>query len=351
MNNFSAVFLVPLLMLGLTACGGNGDGDSSGGDSIAPVGAITIDRDNAKALSSVALASINGVRDLDVGGILPAQGPADPVTKPESAADHASKRQSKLEAAQASALIASPIIPCLVSGSFQMTADVTDEFFSTLTPGDVLTGEFQDCDDDLGLVLDGLMTIAVITPVDVSFTPPYDFTFDLTMTEFAATTDSETTVVNGDLTISETTNDGAFYETELKGKMLDITIPQRSAILRDFRILETYNTVDNQYTSDISGQSDCCAILESKLLGGSVTVENTLAFAGIGNASPSAGVLMMTGATMAGGSGPSTVELVVLDAVCVNLQVDENGDDELDADIVVSWESLATGIDDDACST
>ena len=157
--------------------------------------------------------------------------------------------QSGIQVAAAEALT----VPCLVSGSIDVAAQIADPSGELLTPGDSISMTFLSCDNGDGALLNGRMGMVVVVPVDTAFTAPYDYTFDITLADFSLTEAGETTVANGDLSTREATYDGVFFETELAGYKLSIDSGGIREILMEFRLYGTYNAADGKYTVDAGG--------------------------------------------------------------------------------------------------
>ena len=355
MNIFAKGVFTSVFALGLAACGGDGGDDNDAPPAPPPLEPVEITADNAEEVAGVVVATVGSVTELGDGGILPSQGSG--LVSLDSASGEADLPEPDLFK-----LLANPLndfqvaatqsfsFDCQVSGRMDIVADIADITGEMFTRGDTVSVTFFSCDQGDGTLVNGKASMVVVVPVDTEFTPPYNFTFDFTFGDLSVTAEGETVEADGDLRISEATHDNAFFETELAGRVLRVVTGGVREILSGFRLSGTVNTADGNYTIDAGGLNSCCATLGSDRLDGSVKFENTLAFEGIGDEPPFAGVMMITGAVAAGGVGPSTVELTVLDSVCVELQVDENGDEQVDATILTTWESLNTGIPDDDCS-
>jgi hypothetical protein len=342
-----------LLPLVLVSCGGGG-----GGDAATPPQPLAIDQDNAMQVAAAVLDSMAIVLDLGSGDVVPPI-PVDAAAEDVNTqtptlakiirdqADSFPLLQTPIAVVQVAAVIPPTTFDCVPTGTFTISGEIADETGAFLTPGDTMKISFSNCDDGDGVVLNGILALVVVTGVDIDFTPPYDFTFDTTLTNFSMTesVSGESFTANGDLTLREATNDGLFIETEASGNKLTASGDGETETLEDYKIKGTVHVpAGDAYTAHSSGLADCCATLESTILGGSVDFENTETFAGVGDNYPYTGVLFITGATIPSGVGDSSVELITVDELCVNLLIDENGDGGVDSTITTTWESLPTGI-------
>jgi hypothetical protein len=173
---------------------------------------------------------------------------------------------------------------------------------------------------------------------DNLFVHPYDFTFDVTLTNLSVTEAGSKFTTNGVLTLSEATDANAvIFNTTLSGNSLTVKTSLTTDTLEDFLIVAGINQGTGAYTTDSSGT------LASTLLGGIVDFLTTSLFTGFGSDFPDTGEMVITGDTIVGGVGPSSVTVQAVDRLCVDLLVDENGDGGTDSDILTTWESLQIG--------
>jgi hypothetical protein len=356
MKRIKTLGISALLTLVLISCGGGGGGGD--GVILPPPPPLAIDQNNAMQVAAAVLDTMAIVLDLGSGSVVP------PVPVAAAAEDmnalmptlakvirDQAERSTVLRTPLAMAQIAAVVIPTTsydcMTGTFTISGEIADETGTFLTPGDSISITFNNCDEGDGVVLNGKLALVVVTGVDTDFTPPYDFTFDTTLTNFSVTESGsgESFTANGDLTLREAvTADGLFTETEASGNKLTATVDGETETLKDYWIRGTLSAAADAYTAESSGLSDCCATLESTVLGGTVDFENIARFMGVGDSYPYAGDLFITGANVIAGGGNSSVELIAVDELCVDLLVDENGDGMIDAGITTTWESLPTGI-------
>ena len=323
-----------------------------------------IDQDNAMLVTAAVVDAVAMAQDLGSVGVDNPVAPAAVATNDVNALpptffefiDGQLDRFQLLQAPAADFHIAAIVIPstteeCAISGTMTISGTIADETVTFISPGDTLNISLNDCNDGDGEVANGNMAIVIVDGVDFDFTPPYDFTFDITLTNFSITeiASGETFTGNGDMTLSEmVTADALFIETEVSGSRLSVTEPGETLTLKDYWVRGTLDVaLGDAYTADSSGRSDCCATLESIVLGGTVDFHNTQPFEGIGDNFPYTGVLLITGAVAPSGIGNTSVEMTALDEFCVDLLIDENGDGAGDVGITTTWESLPTGIPED----
>jgi len=356
-----------LLAVLLSACGGGGGGGDGGGDIGVALQPLAIDATNAMQVAAAVMDASALVVDVGAPG-----GPSTGVAVEGNAVevDLADVIRARLDLFSdlrdqvALGLVTGVDIgpeedPCLVDGTVTISGKVNDQTFTTLTPGDTLTLVFKNCNDGDGLVLNGTMAFEVVSSTgtidsdpasDNLFIPPYNFTFDITLTNLSVTEAGSTFTTNGELTWTETTTDGIFIITDLSGNSLSITTSDTTDTLEDYLIKATFNQTTGAYTTDSggddgSGETVCCSTLASTALGGTVDFDTTQDFAGVGDNFPDLGEMNITGATVAGGTLPSQVTVQAVDSQCVRLLVDPDGQGVTDT-IVTTWQSLPTGVQD-----
>jgi len=352
-----------LLAVLLSACGGGGGGGGGIGVALQP---LAIDATNAMQVTAAVMDASALVVDVGAPG-----GPITGVAVEGNSAqvDLAQVIRAQLDLfslvrdqaalGQVTGVSITDTFNCDVNGTVEISAVVADPQFTTLTPGDTLSMVFTNCDDGDGLVLNGTMAFEVVSSTgtidsdpasDNLFIPPYNFTFDITLTNLSVTEAGSTSTTNGDLTWTETTTDGIFIITDLSGNSLSITTSDTTDTLEDYLIKATFNQTTGAYTTDSggddgSGETVCCSTLASTALGGTVDFDTTQDFAGVGDNFPDLGEMNITGATVAGGTLPSQVTMQAVDAQCVRLLVDPDGLGVTDT-IVTTWVSLPTGVQD-----
>jgi len=354
MTKFKGITVGLLFAAILSACGGGGGGGGSVSIALQP---LAIDTSNAMQVTAAVLDASTFVVDVgDPGG--PITGAV--VEQNSAEVDLAQVVRTHLDLFSvlgnqtAAVQVTGVVIPateklCLVSGTVTISGEIADDTLKNLTPGDNLKAVFKNCDDGDGLVLNGTMAVVVVSSMGVIdldpnsdnlFIPPYNYTFDATLTNLAIkeTVSGSTFTANGGMTLQEDSNDGVFINSEFSGTSLKVITPDTTDTLTNYQILSTLDHGNSDaYTTDGKGT------LSSTQLGGIVDFLTTTPFTGIGTDFPDTGQMDITGATVVGGTGPSNVTVFAENSTCVRLLVDPNGDG-VTSDIVTTWESLPTGI-------
>jgi hypothetical protein len=174
---------------------------------------------------------------------------------------------------------------------------------------------------------------------DNLFLPHYKFIFNVTMSNLSIkeTATGSTVTINGDMTLQEDSNDGVFINSIYSGNSLQVKTPDTTNALTGYEITSTIDQGNNNaFTTKSTGS------LSSTKLGGSFDFRTTIPFTGYNSDFPDAGQMVITGATVTGGAGPSKVTVDAQNSQCVGLYVDPNGDG-IATDIFTTWESLPNG--------
>lgn len=345
---------VALMVMG--GCGGNGGGDD---DAPPPAEPVVIDQSNAMEVTASVLGPVTLIRELGSGGgILPVElGAAGASTG--SGGVYGELRelirparyfQAVVAGGQGVQLAALELPPltesCSVSGTLTLSASFADDFLQYLNVGDTVSAEFNRCDEGDGLVLDGGLRIEVLTRVAIDLLPPYTFGSEFTFSRLSITEAGETATVSGGLRVQEATRDGVVFDTELSGDQLSVAVNGDTELLRYFEMVGRYDDSDGSYSMDVRCPGERCAQLESSSLNGFVDFRSIEPFAGVGDDAPFSGILSILGGVAAGGLGPSALAAEALNANCVELRLDENGDSAVDWTQRTTWASLLAGVTD-----
>jgi hypothetical protein len=349
----SSLSFIIAVGIALTGCGGGGGGGGDGSTSV-QLEPLAIDDSNAMQVTAAVLDAT--VLVVDVGG---PGGPIGVVVDQESTQVDLLKviraQVNKFPVlTEQTAQLTGVVLPyepfdCNVSGTVTFSGEIASPDSSSLTPGDTITIAATNCDDGDGLVLNGTMTLVVVTatgmldqdPYSVNlFLPPYDFTFDVTMGNFSIkeTAMGSAVTINGDLTWQEDSDDGVTINSMYSGNSLQLTSPDTTDILTKYQITSTIDQGNNDAYTTVNAGS-----LSSTKLGGSVDFQTTTPFTGYNSDFPDTGQIVITGATVTDGVGFSKVTAVSENSTCVRLVVDPNGDG-LTSEIITTWESLPTGV-------
>ena len=311
----------------ISACGGSGGYSNSPPPPVVPT-QVVIDSGNAQtvaklaagaALESSEFAGMTGALGLSAN----AQGGAE---KPDNAA---------LKIAQ-TLLGGSPqFIPvgpftsmCLLSGDVTVSGDVAD--LLTYTAGDTLSVDSNNCDDGDGQVVDGLLEMTITAFSGDIFSGLFNVGIDMVVTDFSVTEDGMTETANGDMGSTLDTMTPPVSSGSVFGDSFTIAGPDVTESLSNFSTI---------YTEDISAfpviwTVDAMGTVDSSDFAGAVTYDTPVIFVGSGENYPSSGELLVTGANN------SSLHLITIDNVNVQIDADYDGDTVVDETFNLTWAEL-----------
>ncbi len=221
--------------------------------------------------------------------------------------------------------------PCVISGIITISGDLADPFAISFAVGDTLSVVAADCVDVPGETVNGTIDYLFTTITgDILLGPPYRLVFDVDLTNFQVADSTGTDVSNGSVTVSvDTTDPNLVWIVSINGTQLTIDGATGSDTISNFDTTETVDTlvVPTPYTLVSNGTVD------STDLEGPVDYSSPVMFEGSGEANPSTGEFLVTGAS-------SSVRLIALDDVNVRLESDFDGDGVIDETTDTTWDAL-----------
>lgn len=296
-----------------------------------PASVMVVDSANAKPAARVAYRSSResmGAGDL-VGGSGIAAAPPGELSKPGLKG-----RISGGIAQLAGNIPIIPVVtPCTVGGTQTLSGDIADPLTLTLTSGDAINIEYDNCDNGLGEVVDGRMEMTISVFSGDLLLGMYLLDVDVNLVNFSVATGADTLLSNGDAAVSINTTGLPTFLLAVTGNSLTTVTNTSTETLSNY---STSQSVDTSialapYTQDSSGTID------STQLSGAISYSTPVAFQGQGVAYPFAGELLVVGANNA------SIRLVAIDAVNVQLQIDIDGDGEVDSTEDTTWDDIANG--------
>lgn len=308
--------LTGLLLAGfaVSGCSSSDDDDDDNGT----VAAVAITADNAEEVASAAMTTVRLVGEFDlstrIGELI--------------------QPKNSFSVTQTRAVIPSQVVPCQESGTQTLSGDVFDPSFSSLTAGDIIVIDYDDCQEFDGVTTSGTLNLSVQGFSGSFSTPPYSYTVEVSTTDFSLNEQGETRSLSGSATFLINTDDGIVLNTELSIDSLDYSeqLSGDAGTLRNFNAMSGFDLAAFTYSQSSSGT------LSSQNIGGEVDFETTTPFTGTfsGGSSnnPDTGVMLVTGAI------DSRETITVLDSVNVQLEVDVDGDDTVEQTIQTTWETL-----------
>ena len=187
------------------------------------------------------------------------------------------------------------------------------------------------CNDGVGEILDGTLDFTVGDFAGDLQAGTYMISMDVLATDFQVNAGGETTVSNGDATVALDTMQTPFIDVGTSGSAMRVDSSARSDILINYQSNQTVdgNVAPAPYTLSAAGSLDTTA------LNGSVRYSTIDTFQGVGTDFPSQGRLRVLG------SG-SSLDLVAIDNVNVDIEIDSNGDGTIDVTISTTWADISS---------
>lgn len=219
------------------------------------------------------------------------------------------------------------VYPCDLSGTITISGDVTDPF--TLTAGDIFNIDANACDDGLGEVLDGLMSVTITAFSGDLNQQMYLLGMDASLTALQVTTASDVISSTGDTAVILDTTTTPFVSAVVSGLSMTTSSTGSSESLRNYQTEQTVDAGQQglPYTLTSSG------VLDSTLLASTVSYTTPVQFAGFATDYPDSGEMLIQ-------SGSSRARLVALNNVDVRIDIDSDGNGSVDETILTTWAAL-----------
>ncbi len=217
-----------------------------------------------------------------------------------------------------------------IDGFLEISGDITDETFNSISTGDRFNLAFTGCDEGDGLTLNGAfnMEFTAIQGELLSGPPPYSFSVAVVIQEFAISSMGEAFAANGDVLLTISTQDDVTITTALAGDSLALTVSGETSTLTDYSIEEVLDSSTGAYRTTASGS------FSNPGLGGKVTFTTLQSFEGSGDDLPASGEMLITGANN------SSVWVVADGSGIVTLRIDVNGNGEPDETLATTWAEM-----------
>jgi hypothetical protein len=222
-------------------------------------------------------------------------------------------------------------LPCAVSGSLTISGDLANPL--TLSAGDTIRADYDNCNDGLGETIDGTLDFIVDVFAGDIFTGLYDMTMTMDLIDFQSTTANDVLLANGDATATLNTMAAPYVEASVSGNSMTTNTNGTSESLTAYSSAQTLDAgLDPApYTMIASGT------LDSSQLSGAITYSTPVMFEGLGSDYPHAGELLVAGSD-------SSIRLIAVDNVNVRIEIYSNvdGTGTPDDTILTTWAELAS---------
>jgi len=223
----------------------------------------------------------------------------------------------------------SEVIDCVTGNVIVTVNDVGPQ--GIMSTGDSVTITFQACNIGLGIVFNGTISFSALT---VSGTPGGVFsrTLETNLDGFSVNAGGASVVVNGRFTLHQSSTDGITVTSSVGGPSLTVFAQGGgeafSGTISNFNLESSLNSETDDYTVTL------LATVTNSRIGGAVNFETTTPFTGTGEAAPRAGTFVVSGPN--GG----TATLVALNETSVQILLDGDGDEVIDATILTTWDII-----------
>jgi len=311
MFGFCIILFSAMVMI---ACGGGGGGSSPGNPP--QTATATINPGNAPAIAAAVLdASDESQFFGDLGGLAaPAGASTGTVTVGGAPVEEVT--------------IGPEMENCAVAGTSMFSAEIADP--QTLSNGDSLSFTFMQCDEGDGVVLDGGFDFLVNLFNGDVFNDTFTLDVGVTLFDLMVTEGGETNTLDGDMNLLLDTSDTLETTITINGDSLSLVSGLETATLSDYAMTISVDPVSGSSSFSISG------FLSASDFTGTVEFSSNASLAVDSLGTPSSGVIVITGADGA------TITVRIFSAQQIQLDVDSNGDGEVDDVIMTSWSELQT---------
>lgn len=308
--------------LTLSSCGG---GSSFNGESTNTDIGLGLTSANALTAASVSYNAAFGSADLaNVGGSIGIVAAA-----PGSSAPTTSKQLSGFLVGVLQQVPFGPdIFPCAVSGSITISGDIADPL--TLTVGDTFSVQATACNDGIGEVVDGLISMTITDFNGDLLLGTYLLGMRATLDGLQVTTADDVVSSTGDTSIALDTTNMPFVSASVSGGSMLTSSNSSTQILSNYA---TEQSIDAgmqpaPYTLTSRGTVD------SSQLDNIVSFSTPVRFEGNDLDFPHTGELLITGTG-------SSVRLIAIDNVNVRIELDSDGNGSVDVTVDTTWAALA----------
>jgi hypothetical protein len=218
--------------------------------------------------------------------------------------------------------------PCEAAGQVTLSGTIANP--GSVTAGDTIAALFENCDDNLGFVIDGQLELTVTELQGDILTDVFLLSLDMELVALTLTEQTESFSADGDFSLTLDSLSFPVTSANVTGSELTLASRGESWTLSQFNhSLEVDATLQpDRKTARASGD------LESPALGGRVQYRTILAVSAAGDEDPESGEIRVTGAE------DSSVTIVIVDSAQVRLDIDENGDGIIDTSLDTTWAAL-----------
>ena len=317
-----------LLGLILAGCGGGG----GGGGPVPPPGLPATGTINSGSVLNVSGRSLDVVfQSSGFGAITRFVGLSTLATSDPGGVDTAATAKPAGKYVNAQVPVGPDTSACTVSGTVTVSGDIATPL--SVTPGDFLDYQWNDCDDGLGEVIDGFIGMTFTEFEGNLLSGQILLGVSLAVEGFRVVAGTDINVTTGDLSLTIDSRDQPTTVISTLGSSLRVANGTSTEILTDFSITvtEDASVFPNNFTTDATGS------VASSTFNGTVAYNMPIPFESSGNNFPYEGEMIVFGADN------SRVRIIAISEVEVRIEADYDGDGATDATIDTSWTDLVGG--------
>jgi len=341
MRHLLIAFIITTAFVLTASCSSGGGG--GGGDLDPPATGVSINEANAIAVAATAVNSVDTALGVSIGTKFVTGVMVNPSSNEFNYPEFIVSLLNELgnssgqpnNGGVTGVVIPATTYPCTdlggTSGTYTESGNISSP--PDLNAGDTISVTFTNC-VIYGVTLNGTMgmTITQITPLFTGI-PPFTLGINVVLTGFSVNDAGLVITANGDMSILLDEDGLNNHSMELSGNSLTATAAGDTEILSNYLFDLSGNDISGDYSIDLQGT------IASTVIGGSVTFVTTTTFTGndfVGTTEPTAGVLWITT------SIDNSQEWLIAqpDGINVQIDVDEDGDNIVDATIMTTWTAL-----------
>jgi hypothetical protein len=221
--------------------------------------------------------------------------------------------------------------PCDVDGSVTVSGNIANPL--TVTAGDFLDYAWDNCDDGLGQIINGVIGMTFTEFEGDLLAGRILLGVSLAVGNFRIAEGNDFSMADGDLalTIDSRTQPRTIVET--LGSLFVVSNPNSTETLTGFSstVTEDTSVFPSNFTKTAAGT------VSSTQFAGSVNYDTPAAFQSAGDAYPYAGEMRVSGENNA------ALRIIVLGGDSLRIEADYDGDGATDATITTTWDALIDG--------
>lgn len=324
-----------LLMIALvTACSGGGGGGGTGAAAVNPPPLLLITTNNAFDIASTVVQGVLAGFDSAAAGSGPVGGapPAMPARVTESETGPVARALQAAVANGGMLMLEVAVGPvtqnCSLSGLVTVSGNLINP--GTPTVGDTLIMQFSQCDDGLGIVMDGRADVEITAYAGNLLTDVYRLGMDTRFANLRMTSGGEVATASGNVNIVLDSLGFPVFVNEVAGSFFEIAVNNEGySLFNFFQSLEVDTGIVPEPLALIADGT-----LASQLLDGSVDFNTITVIRATGDADPDSGAMLITG------TAGSAVTIVIQSGGGVRLDIDTDGDGVVDDTQFTSWAAL-----------